>query len=302
MLKGIIVLGNGFDLDLGLQTSYSDFAKSRYWTELMDANPRSSDNGRLLGCLRERYDAEKWIDIEKTLLEFALAKTKNRDVSRAKDDQEDFILLRAALKKFLLEQQGSFSAEKNSVAKVMLKMTPRLTKVCALYTFNYTQLDVLANKIGVGLEKDAVHIHGSLKDGGDLILGIDTKEMIAEEYSFLFKTQNRQYRHTDILKSLRDKAEYVFFGHSLNGMDYSYFSLLFSHLTVSVQTTPRLTIITKNEDEENRFKNFLRRSHVSLQELYSNSNPTFILTDEVYKQSGEELDKLNALLTRLIGI
>ena len=57
---------------------------------------------------------------------------------------------------------------------------------------------------------------------------IRKKEMdIGESYSFLYKTQNRQYRHTDILKDLRDKDEYIFYGHSLNGMDYSYFKSLF---------------------------------------------------------------------------
>lgn len=30
MSKGIIVLGNGFDLDLGLKTCYADFAKSEF--------------------------------------------------------------------------------------------------------------------------------------------------------------------------------------------------------------------------------------------------------------------------------
>ena len=31
MNKSILVIGNGFDLDLGLKTKYSDFAKSNYW-------------------------------------------------------------------------------------------------------------------------------------------------------------------------------------------------------------------------------------------------------------------------------
>lgn len=298
-MKGIIILGNGFDLDLGLETNYSDFAKSRFWTELMEANSHSLDPGRLLGFLRQKYYVEKWIDIEKSLLEFALKKTKHKDVSLAKDDKEDFVLLCRALKEFLLEQQSTFNPGINSVAEIILQSFPRLTSASALYTFNYTRLNVLANKMGIGMGKDAVHIHGSLKDDGELILGIDTREQIIEEYAFLFKTQNRQYRHTDILKDLQNRDEYIFFGHSLNGMDYSYFSLLFTRLTVSHQTTPRLTIITKNEDEENRFKNFLRRSNVSLQELYSNSNPTFILTDEVYKQREGELEKLRALRLRL---
>lgn len=31
MKKGIIIIGNGFDLDLGLKTSYANFANSSQW-------------------------------------------------------------------------------------------------------------------------------------------------------------------------------------------------------------------------------------------------------------------------------
>ena len=30
-MGNVFIIGNGFDLDLGLSTKYSDFAKSKYW-------------------------------------------------------------------------------------------------------------------------------------------------------------------------------------------------------------------------------------------------------------------------------
>lgn len=33
--KKLLILGNGFDIDLGMKTKYSDFAKSHYWDDLM---------------------------------------------------------------------------------------------------------------------------------------------------------------------------------------------------------------------------------------------------------------------------
>lgn len=33
-MKNVLIIGNGFDLDLGLPTRYSDFAKSEYWPKL----------------------------------------------------------------------------------------------------------------------------------------------------------------------------------------------------------------------------------------------------------------------------
>lgn len=38
MTKDFFILGTGFGLDLGLKTSYVDFAKSDYWQDLMADN------------------------------------------------------------------------------------------------------------------------------------------------------------------------------------------------------------------------------------------------------------------------
>ena len=127
-----------------------------------------------------------------------------------------------------------------------------------------------------------MHIHGSLSNDDDIILGIETEDEIDDHYSFLFKTQNRQYRHSNILKDLRENDEYIFFGHSLNGMDYAYFKSTFNGLSISGGRIPRLTIVTKDNASEGQFKNFLRKSHVSLQGLFSNAIPVIILTDLVY--------------------
>ena len=32
--KGVLIIGNGFDIDLGLKSRYSDFAKSQLWIDL----------------------------------------------------------------------------------------------------------------------------------------------------------------------------------------------------------------------------------------------------------------------------
>lgn len=300
MAKGIIILGNGFDLDLGLETSYSSFAKSEQWKELMDNNVHSKDINWLLGFIKSKYEVEKWIDIEAALLEYAMNKTSKRVMAYSKGDEIDFIALRKCLKAYLTEQQSYFRPTKKSVASLLLTNLEYITKDSKLYTFNYTQLDVLATKFNYDLTRDAEHIHGSLDDDGELIFGIETNAInVDERYAFLYKTQNRKYHHTDLLKDLRDKDEYIFFGHSLNGMDYKYFNSLFSMLASNTIKTPRLTIITKNENDEYSFKNYLRAQNVSLQGLFSNSIPTFILTDEVYRGNEDEQRKVMELLSRV---
>ena len=298
MAKDIVILGNGFDLDLGLKSSYADFARSTQWSELMNSNNHSLDGTWLLGFLKSKYEIEKWIDIESALLEYAVDKTKKEDYSHVKEDELDFLALCQALKNYLLEQQTNFTPTRNSVASIYLKFLACLSSQTALYTFNYTQLNVLAGKFNLDMGYDAEHIHGSLSDEGNIILGVETERPIADPYAFLYKTQNRQYRHTNILSDLRDRDEYIFFGHSLNGMDYAYFKSVFIRLSGSNLKTPRLTIITKDEDAENQFKNFLRKEFVSLQGLYSNSMPVFILTDKVYEKDETELQKVASLMER----
>ena len=299
MPRTIIILGNGFDLDLGLQTGYSEFAKSPQWAGLMEGSSHSYDDSWLLGYLRNKYDIEKWIDIEASLLEYAKNKTRIKDFGHAGEDATDFNALCNALKDYLLEQQGGFTPRNKSVAFAFMSMIALITGPTRLYTFNYTNLKVLAKRCGLSTPFDAMHIHGSLSVNDDIILGIETQEEIDDHYSFLFKTQNRQYRHTNILKDLREKDELIFYGHSLNGMDYAYFRNTFSGLSLSGGgTTPRLTIITKDNASEGQFKNFLRKNNVSLQGLFSNAIPVFILTDLVYQGDEVENQKVMSLLAR----
>lgn len=302
MARGIFILGNGFDLDLGLATSYSLFALSEQWDELMDRSYHSSDEGRLLGFLKSKYQIELWIDIEAALLEFALKKTMSHNVGQALEDRTDFEALCQSLKSYLLQQQKSFSTTKNSVASLLLKKFGSLRPESMIYTFNYTEPKVLAGALGRDMTHNVAHIHGSLSDGDNIILGIETREVIDDQYAFLFKTQNRYYRHTNIMGDLRDKDEYVFFGHALNGMDYAYFRNTFVSLYTSISKTPRLTIITKDARAEESFKVFLRKERIPLQDLYSNSIPTFILTDEVYRGNEEEKMKVRELMERMSGM
>lgn len=297
MAKAIIILGNGFDLDLGLRTSYADFAKGSQWKELMDGNSHSREEDRLLGYLKSKYETELWIDIEAALLEYAKIKSRKMDFRYAEEDAKDFDALRKALKDYLLEQQGGFTPKEKSVAYPFLRLLTQFSSPNRLYSFNYTHLNVLAGRCGVTTNIDAMHIHGSLADEDEIILGIETRVEIDDRYSFLFKTQNRRYRHTNILKDLKENDEYIFFGHSLNGMDYEYFQNTFVLMSSTRLRTPRLTIITKDKASEDNFKNFLRK-HVSLQELYSNAIPEIILTDLVYQKDQTEFKKVKRLFER----
>ena len=60
-----LVIGNGFDLDLGMNTRYSDFTKSGYWPKDV-----SSSSHNLQQYLNERKDMDCWFDLEQCLLDY----------------------------------------------------------------------------------------------------------------------------------------------------------------------------------------------------------------------------------------
>ena len=64
-----LVIGNGFDLDLGMNTRYSDFAKSEYWPKDI-----SSSSHNLQQYLNERKDMDCWFDLKQCLLDYCKPK------------------------------------------------------------------------------------------------------------------------------------------------------------------------------------------------------------------------------------
>lgn len=64
MKRKTVIIGNGFDLSLGLPTSYSHFIKSEYFIHLLSSN-------KLCRYLADTYERCNWVDIEASLKEYA---------------------------------------------------------------------------------------------------------------------------------------------------------------------------------------------------------------------------------------
>ena len=87
--NNIFVVGNGFDLDLGMKTKYSDFANSSYWP----ISDTPVNQGPLYRYLYEYHkklnDIEKinWFDLEEALLTYATMRFTYEDKDVEKDQQ-----------------------------------------------------------------------------------------------------------------------------------------------------------------------------------------------------------------------
>ena len=83
MAQLALILGNGFDIDMGLPSKYSDFAKSQEWQNMIkrvDSFLQFEDyrNHSLLGQLQDASRESMWFDIEEEIHKFINA---HRDIT-----------------------------------------------------------------------------------------------------------------------------------------------------------------------------------------------------------------------------
>lgn len=220
-MSKVFIIGNGFDLDLGWKTRYSDFARSNYWK-------RDYTFSGLKGHLEHQKETDKWFDLEKSLLEYA-RKDSDRNYLPPSltpdDDKQAFDELTRSLSYYLNEEQQR-PINRDSVASQVLKAVISNGKFDVIYSFNYTDLHHIAKEIGITEKFNYEHVHGCLKDNS-IILGVEDESDLMDGYSFLYKTFSPHYESHHIQYDLLDADEVVFFGHSLGQNDYHYFRQFF---------------------------------------------------------------------------
>lgn len=284
----IFIIGNGFDLDLGLKTKFSDFAHSKYWPE--------DPNAPLCRYLDRIKDIPGWFDLEFELYKYV--KNKDGQVNREKGriisidaasklDLHYFESIHTLLYKYLEEEQANAinnsSINRNSCAYKLLKLMAQSTIHTNIYSFNYTNLNYLLN------DKDANlivydHIHGSIKDKS-IILGVnDGEEKLLDEYADFQKTMNKHYRSHDLKEDLENANEIIFFGLAMGEIDFPYFKSFFLNQSdgklVKKNDKKNITIFTKDEDSRRSILKNLSRIGVVKENLFAQSNLNFIKTTD----------------------
>ena len=130
MKQKVIIIGNGFDIDLGLPTRYSDFVESSIFENLLETN-------ELCQYLYERYRECNWVDIEIELKDFVeISQDENRYYS-------DYVELKKALSVYLsgidLQKINRDSFAYNMIVKYAFEglRTVKQSSISIL-NFNYT--------------------------------------------------------------------------------------------------------------------------------------------------------------------
>lgn len=303
----VLILGNGFDLDLGLKTKYSDFAQSEEWDELYYQkrqqyfrNALRTKFSLLDHINRHRVDA--WFDLEEEIKTFVIEQSKlERNGDAINFNHKDFKSLKDSLKEYLIRISAEYNTDTSRLAFTLLHVLLSNTKCRKhIFTFNYTDCLKLCRFNGIPKELlEYTHIHESLN--GDIVLGCEVYDVnrINRDYSFLYK-YNSLKKPNKIVKNLLEAKEVIFFGHSINEMDFCYFREYFKNISSKEGNNKNLTIICKDEKSAINVRNNIRNQGIIVTDLYNNLNELdFIHTDLVYANDDNEMKKLNDYLDRI---
>lgn len=304
MANVVLILGNGFDVDLGLKSKYSDFIFGNKWNQLYDyVDEKYKDKMKMFSLLTHIHNAghtpSLWFDVE-----YEIYKYINKYTFKEKDQldllgrtaQSEFIRLREALYYHLLGATREFVLDKNKWSYILLKALIESQNKLDVYNFNYTNSCALCQLPQI----DIKYIHGSLDDN-DIVLGCERigHEYIPLQFSFFLKS-NMINRPNNIIEKLYNANEVIFFGHSLNKFDFHYFKEFFEYICYPIDHELHLTFITKDEKSELDIRNNLHAQGIPVPYLFkSNIETTLIHSAPNDSAKAKEQDKFDTLLKRI---
>ena len=291
--EDVLIIGNGFDLDLELKTSYGDFYKSEFW-------PFREPETLMGAFLENERSINNWMDLEEKIGEFAIRsyvgdiKTSKYYPSKNKDDFDSIV---SNLEVFLSKSEKG-TINKSSIAARVLDAHLNSFSVPAIITFNYTNIQEIAQRIGIKTVFSPYYIHGNLLEH-NIILGVGERYTynhfkIQKENDFLYKTSSPHYNPPQIADMLANAPNITFFGLSLGGMDAPYFSGLFQNL--SKQTGKRISFFTRDEESRLQILRHLRNVEgINLHDVCTRHYFEFIRTkDNIDEEKVEKyIDRLN---------
>lgn len=289
-MKNVLIIGNGFDLDLGLPTRYSDFANSDYWPQVNRVSDERSvfsiangeEHHALPFYLDKRSKTDNWFDLEEALLDYATNEVSSlaNDLYSAKNDIDYYYELQSNLCDYLADAQRKTPISTNALAGDILRAVLDNGYFDNIFSFNYTDLNYLAKQLGISQTIKYTHIHGKLSDRS-IILGVNETKL-KDEYDELHKSSSEFYHSNNLTQALDEANEVVFYGLSFGLIDFDYFSNFFNSLigkVVPEKEKKYISIFTKDKDSGKAIIKRLRDKDINQLQLRSNTHLNLFYSD-----------------------
>lgn len=306
-----LIVGNGFDLDMGLPSKYSDFIISKEWQDVLKKfnvflQMQDYQEHSLVGQLQLASQNSQWFDIEEEIHKFIENHSNLKDLE-VRDIRSEFDAIKVALTNYLKRITATFTADNSKASTVLhyrLRESPlTATEIYFNYTYPHQYIKLpIQPEIFNGGQHWATFVHGSLRDN-DIVLGCDLQEgeQVNRQLSFMYK-YNQLKKANHIARNILDAKEIIFFGHSINEMDFGYFKEFFKVASATPNPIRHLTIITYDDESERNIKDNIRNQGISVSDLYSNLwTFAIIKTSILYENNAEENKKWTELLERLLS-
>ena len=305
-----LIVGNGFDIDMGLPSRYSDFIRSKEWNDAVSGfniylQQKDYQNHSLIAQLQMASTNSQWFDIEQEIHRFIVSHPDNTEKD-VRDIRSEFEVIKKALTNYLKRITSTFTADNSKVSTALhyrMRECPlTVTEIYFNYTYphHYIKLPI-QQAIFNGAQHWVTFVHGSLRDN-DIVLGCDLQEgeQVNRQLSFMYK-YNQLKKANHIARNILEAKEIIFFGHSINEMDFGYFKEFFKVASASPIPIRHLTIITYDDESERNIKDNIRNQGISVSDLYSNLwTFDIIKTSKLYENDAEEGKKWTEFMERLL--
>lgn len=310
MAEVALIIGNGFDIDMGLPSRYSDFADSPEFHDLArrmhDMFFEEERENSLVLQIQNASFYSNWFDIEEEIHKYVV-NHQSLDENIIRMVRSEFDSLKKALANYLKRITSNFTADNSKLSTALhyrMRECP-LTVTEIYFNYTYPQLYIklpIQREIFNGAQHWVTFVHGSLDDN-DIVLGCDLQkgERVNRQLSFMYK-YNQLKNANHIARNILEAKEIIFFGHSINEMDFCYFREFFKVASASPTPIRHLTIITYDEKSERDIKDNIRNQGISVSDLYSNLwTFDFIQTKKIYEKDKSEIQKWNEMMNRLLA-
>lgn len=302
MKQVTLIIGNGFDLDLGLETAYSHFTTANVpewerWLseelykpmEIYNEKAISHSLGADLKLARKK---DNWFDVEEVIYRYAnkIQSPSNSLIGLVRNQYNDF---KIGFQKYLMRVAIEDNVSKKSLARDLFRRVVEV-EYHSVISFNYTDCYALC-QCEHPHDRSFYPIHGM--HNGEIVLGcrdyLDKK--VNTDFLFLYKPEHVKMQKAIIAQRMREATDVIIFGHSLNRMDFCYFVDYFNSKE-DVVSGKHLTIICKNAESE---KTIRKNVEYCLGHSAIFDNADVIHSELFYTNNQQELRIYNELIERI---